>query len=96
MPGGGGMGTEEGFTWLIIEVDYSSVQNMIQLENISENLFLVNPTGDEDEVFITRFDHSDLPKAGVSYLFMVPENSVSLEMVFPDGQKINLDSLLSP
>jgi len=96
MPGGGGVGTEEGFTWLIIEVDFSDVQEKEQLINISENIVLVNPTGDEDKVFITRFDHSDLPNAKVSYLFMVPEDSNSLDLVFPDGQKIALDSLLVP
>ena len=96
MPGGGGVGTEKGFTWLIIVVDYSYVKEMEQIYNISESTVLVNPTGDEDKVFITRFDHSDLPNVRVSYLFMVPENSDSLDMIFLDGQKITLDSLLVP
>ncbi len=96
----GGMGLENGF-WLITEVSVFNLQDMEQLRELSSEVVFVDSTGVKDDPFMTKFDsdEADLPYAHLYWIFAifdVPNESTTFDLLFPDGQTISLDSLLSP
>ncbi len=96
----GGVGLQDGY-WLITEVYIANLKSMEKLTSLSSAVFLVDPNGSQEDVFMTKFasDEEDFPNAHVYWVFgvfNVKDDARQFELLLSDGQLINLNALLSP